>query len=63
MLRIIRHLHHAMTRVVDDDTDLEAIGTLGVLDAIARMKYWPVEEVDRRAEALTKAIDEEVQRL
>ncbi len=63
MLRIIRHLHLAMTRVVDEDTDLEAIGTLGVLDAIARMKYWPVEEVDRRAEALTKAIDEEVQRL
>jgi V/A-type H+-transporting ATPase subunit A len=63
MLHTIRHLHDALTRVVDQDTDLEAIGKLAVLDVVARMKYWPAEEAEERAGALAAAIDEEVQHL
>ncbi len=63
MLRTIRHLHDAITRVVDEETDLDAIGELDVLDAIARMKRWPAEESEAQARALATSIDEEVQRL
>ncbi len=63
MLAVIRYLHEAIIRVVDDETDIDRIARLEVLDAIARMRYWDPEEAPAKAEALMAAIDEEVARL
>lgn len=60
MLKVIRHLHEATLQVVSDETELDRMGTLGVLDDIARMRTWLPEEVADSARALIERIDEEV---
>jgi V/A-type H+-transporting ATPase subunit A len=60
MLRVIRCLHESILRVVGEDTDLERIGGLAVLDDIARMRTWLPEQAVDRAGDLIDRITEEV---
>ncbi len=61
MLHVIRHLHEALHGVVHDDSDVAWAGSLPVLAAVARMRSWPPDEAEVRANQLTDRIDEEVQ--
>ena len=60
MLRVIRRLHEASLAAVDEETDLDDLAALSVLDDIARMRGWPADETEDLAGALFDRIDEEV---
>ena len=63
MLKVIRHLHESILRVVDDDTDLDRIAQLDVVAAVARMRSWAHDGVDAAARELMGRIDDEVSTL
>ena len=60
---MIRHLHEAVLGVVDEDTDLDLIGEMTVLEGVARMRSWQPGEMVDRANELMAAVDEEVEHL
>ncbi len=61
MLHVVRHLHEALIEVVHDDADIAWASSLTVLDAVARMRSWPPDEVEQAAAEVLARIDEEVQ--
>jgi V/A-type H+-transporting ATPase subunit A len=60
MLKVIRHLHDAVLRVVGDDTDLDRVARLDVVAEVARMRSWRPDDVVAAAEELMGRVDEEV---
>jgi V/A-type H+-transporting ATPase subunit A len=60
MLRVLRRLHEELVRAVDEETDLDRLDALDVLDEVARMKLWSPEDASASAEALIARIQEEV---
>ncbi len=60
MLRIVRHLHQALVDAVHDDADVAWSSSLASLGAVARMRAWPTEDVERLAKELIEHIDAEV---
>ena len=61
MLRLIRTVYDATTRVVSDGTDADAVLALPVFAEIGRMRDWPPDEVEDRARLLEERIIEEVE--
>ena len=60
MLRVIRAAHRTMKRVVEDGRDVDSVlGTSGLAE-IGRMRSWPDQEAEQRAEELIQRIDQEV---
>jgi len=60
MLKVIRHLHEAILRVVGDETDLDRIAQLDVVADVARMRSWLPDDVVAEAKELMRRVDEEV---
>ncbi|MEA2057703.1 MAG: hypothetical protein U9O63_03215, partial [Actinomycetota bacterium] len=60
MLRVLRRLHEELVDSVNEETDLDRLDALDVLDAVAHMKLWPPDDAPRAAQALVARIEEEV---
>ena len=56
MLTVIRSAHAAMEAAVSGGAPVEALAAVPALQEMARMRFWPDDEVRPRAEALTARI-------
>jgi V/A-type H+-transporting ATPase subunit A len=61
MLRVIRKAYEAVRRAVQDGADPEALTELPVFAEIGRMRVWPAEEAESRANDLETRIGDEVE--
>jgi V/A-type H+-transporting ATPase subunit A len=63
MLSVIRAAHEAFVAAVERGARPEEAASAPALWEVARMKYWPDDEVEARAEALISRLREEIEEL
>lgn len=60
MLRVVKHFHDDAVSRVREGASVESLTGVEVLADIARMRFWPDDEVETRAKELLDRIDREV---
>jgi len=60
MLRVIRAAHRALERAIERGVSVEAASAVEAVAEIARMRYWPDDEVGERADALISRVESEM---
>jgi V/A-type H+-transporting ATPase subunit A len=60
MLQVIRRCHELAVRAVSAGKPVETVMKGGAVSEIGRMRSWPIDEVDERAEALIDRLEKEM---
>jgi V/A-type H+-transporting ATPase subunit A len=60
MLRVIRGAHEALGAAVERGVAVEAASAVGAVGEIARMRYWPDDEAEGRADELISRVRDEM---
>jgi len=63
MLRVLRATHRAMTKAVARDVPVATLAAVPALRGVARMRFWPDDEVEESAEALIQRIRHDLEEL
>jgi V/A-type H+-transporting ATPase subunit A len=61
MLRVIRAVHGALAAAVERGAPVEAASSMPALGEVARMRYWPDDEVEERAAALISRVEKDME--
>jgi V/A-type H+/Na+-transporting ATPase subunit A len=63
MLRVLRATHRAMTEAVARDVPVATLAAVPALRGVARMRFWPDDEVEESAEALIQRVRHDLEEL